>query len=341
MPSSASPRTAVAGSSGLASLLQVDALYAKRGFDVRTREAEVFELAHRTLRASDKPADEAVEVFKGIRAFYQSTYAGMAVPTREPAGFVRVYGDTYAVSVDSPWHLQLSPQSEASSTVPADLRLLGLPSHLWQTLSLRQQNDVIRRVQEFQLHFTRLTALDETGSVPFLSLALGDLQQCAYSACLAGAPDYNGARWSAVHACEKLLKAVVQAGGAKPAKTHRLEKLAKQVKSVTGLHIPPRHLDPIEEPTLLRYSTGSSYEEAERAFLQTLRLSSFVFPYLASKYSRKDEGLVTHTPAELRVLFDELLFLSKYPGVFTPKFWQPTMTGLYGDTVEFQPRLRG
>lgn len=260
---------------------------------------------------------------------YDIEYVEKAVPARSNFAFSRIFEDTFALDLGHPWFETLERLKGQTLVPPTHLNVRGLPAYLWAELSLRQQNLIIRRTQECQVHFTRLNSLRDAGS-PFLASAAVDLRQSAYSACTG---DYNAARWSALHATEKILKAVIQAFEQKYKKTHVLHKLVEQVERLTGLRITPSRFDGLLNPTQLRYSEGSSYKQAERTFMQALRIISFLYPVLRAKNGLKATDWASFFSPEERTRLDKMVLLSNYPGFFCTTYWQKPFTGLYGEPI--------
>ena len=313
-------------------LQEQDTLYAQEGLSYLSRQARIVSSVIRAAGHESGLAKEHVsEALRDTADYFKRTYDNLAVPTQGSVAFVRVFRDAYPIQIEHPWAAPLAQLDAKSTVLPEKVCIRGLPEYLWAELSLRQQNIVLRRVQECQVHFARLQALEEKGT-QYLALAAVDLRQAAYSAC---AGDYNAARWSALHACEKILKSVIQAHGVVPKKTHTLEKLVTKVKSLTGLSITPSRFDGLKFPAQLRYSQGSTFARAELTFIQTLRILSFLFPVLQGKYDYKDGDWGRYRDHVGAAWMDKAICVSNYPGFVSSAYWQKPFTGVYGAPIDF------
>ena len=301
---------------------------------------------HRHIEAARQGRNH--EVTRRVLSYLDSCYKDRCVPSETP-GVISVFGDLYALALQHPFDAPLSTSDVEADEPPRNLRVYGLPKHLWSALTRNERATQISLAQEQQLHIARLKALkdirpDGKEADPLLSKAAEDLSHCVLSLCQPTASSSDAAYWSAGHAVEKLLKAVIQSRNSGVPYSHDLPDLAAQVHVITG-RLPP--LGPLAmfrknseggafKATDLRYKPPAvSANTALESFIHALRLCSFLYPVLAVTCPRNQYELWTSMPDEVVRAQDlDLLAVHQYPGMQSDEFWQPPLKGLYwGDPV--------
>lgn len=285
---------------------------------------------------------ESANVFRQLK----QRYAGRGSLPGEPCIVAEILGEVYAISTPHPW---LAPLM--LGVAGRDLEISGLPVDLLAKVSHRKRKALLDLARESQLHWVRLEQLAQHPKARYVGLAIKELKRAMFST-LPGLNDYDGARWSATHACEKLIKGVATIKGYRPLanqekrdwRTHNISALASILERATGIRIPQQLITGFSVangPSALRYQARSRFNRANQGITNTLRIASFLYLrtaatlpldefYQGDAFTEMDQN---EPGGSVGMTCDLTLLYAEYPGIRKRAIWQSVDHGLYGNNL--------
>jgi hypothetical protein len=183
-------------------------------------------------------------------------------------------GRIVAIIRDDPWEIHLpkvwgsvrfvvsrektsTGRPQLSTSGPVVVNILDLieklPHGLRNTLAHDEMNAVGAR---FLAGYAAMSALDSLRKCPLVAQAINDFDVAVH--CIVGAKNYGNARWSALQACEKCLKAYIDIRGGRVQHHHRLCDLAADASALGLTGIDERSLRRVQVSASVRYGSGAS-----------------------------------------------------------------------------------
>jgi hypothetical protein len=131
--------------------------------------------------------------------------------------------------------------------------ILDFPAALGESLSREERGSL---VETFRLGWEALNAITDVDQTPLVKAAVADHDACVAS--IAGeSPNLGQARWSALQAAEKAMKAVLLRAGRNPPRSHDLS-ILRPLAAAEGADIPQALVDVIQCRADVRYGDDSS-----------------------------------------------------------------------------------
>lgn len=155
----------------------------------------------------------------------------------------------------------------------------NLSAGLAKSLTIVEREQMLR---VFALGFDAFDSLDKTVPIALVDAARGDL--IATVAHLTSQPAHPGqAKWSALQAAEKVLKAGISEKGGTYGRTHNLSTLAAEAATF-GINVSPQWISALQTPADARYGELSvSVEDAIEAHHSSLRIALRTVTHLPQK----------------------------------------------------------
>lgn len=159
----------------------------------------------------------------------------------------------------------------------------NLPDGLRKTLT---DDELASTMDHFMLAFHALTGIEALTDVPLVAAAQSDIAACVHHI-TAPHEDFMNAKWSALHATEKLIKAAMESAELGFDYTHALKKLASAARA-GGLKI---EIDDLVDslrctPSIRYHEETASLQEAIAAHRASLEAATRIVPLIDSKRRR-------------------------------------------------------